>query len=150
VAGVAARLAGVNAHSPERIVLAKIGLDGHDRGVRVLARALRDAGMEVVYIGPWASPAQVVAAAVQEDVDVVGVSSLAYDHLLVPALVRDLRAAGYTGAVVVGGTIQSADVPALEAAGVARVFHPGEPLDEVIEALRDVAARAREAARAAG
>jgi methylmalonyl-CoA mutase, C-terminal domain len=131
-------------------VLTKIGLDGHDRGVRVLARALRDAGMEVIYIGPWASPAEVVATAVQEDADLVGISSLAYDHLLVPDLVRDLRSAGYGGGVVVGGTIQSADVPALEAAGVARVFHPGEPLDEVIAALRDVAARAREAARAAG
>jgi methylmalonyl-CoA mutase, C-terminal domain len=140
----------VNAHSPERVVLAKIGLDGHDRGVRVLARALRDAGMEVIYIGPWARPAEVVATAVQEDADIVGISSLAYDHLLVPNLVRDLRAAGYLGAVVVGGTIQSADVPALDAAGVARVFHPGEPLEEVIAALRAVAASAKEAARAAG
>jgi methylmalonyl-CoA mutase C-terminal domain/subunit len=131
-------------------VLTKIGLDGHDRGVRVLARALRDAGMEVIYIGPWASPAEVVATAVQEDADLVGISSLAYDHLLVPDLVRDLRSAGYGGGVVVGGTIQSADVPALEAAGVARVFHPGEPLDEVIAALREVAARSREATRAAG
>jgi methylmalonyl-CoA mutase, C-terminal domain len=140
----------VNAHSPERVVVAKIGLDGHDRGVRVLARALRDAGMEVIYIGPWASAAEVVATAVQEDADVVGVSSLAYDHLLVPDLVRDLRAAGYLGAVVVGGTVQSADVPALEAAGVARVFHPGERLEEVIAALRTVAASAKETARAAG
>jgi methylmalonyl-CoA mutase C-terminal domain/subunit len=139
----------VNAHSPERVVLAKIGLDGHDRGVRVLARALRDAGMEIVYIGPWASTAEVVATAVQEDADLVGISSLAYDHLLVPDLVRELRAAGFEGAVVVGGTIQSADIAALEAVGVARVFHPGEPLDEVIAALR-VVARSREAARAAG
>jgi methylmalonyl-CoA mutase C-terminal domain/subunit len=131
-------------------VLAKIGLDGHDRGVRVLARTLRDAGMEVIYIGPWAATAEVVATAVQEDADLVGISSLAYDHLLVPDLVRDLRAAGFEGGVVVGGTIQSADIPALEAAGVARVFHPGEPLDEVIAALRTVAARSREAARAAG
>jgi methylmalonyl-CoA mutase C-terminal domain/subunit len=132
-------VAGVNAHSPIRVVLAKIGLDGHDRGVRVLARALRDSGMEVVYIGPWASVPEVVETAVQEDVDVVGISSLAYDHLLVPGLVAELRAAGWDGAVIVGGTIQSADVPALEAAGVARVFHPGEPLDEVVEAVREAA-----------
>jgi methylmalonyl-CoA mutase C-terminal domain/subunit len=138
----------VNAHSPERVVLAKIGLDGHDRGVRVLARALRDAGMEVIYIGPWASVDEVVATAVQEDADLVGISSLAYDHLLVPGLMNDLRVAGFTGAVVVGGTIQSADVPALEAAGVARVFHPGEPLEEVIAALRSVAAGVKEARRA--
>ena len=131
-------------------MLAKIGLDGHDRGVRVLARALRDAGMEVICIGPWATVAEVVATAVQEDADLVGVSSLAYDHLLVPDLMHALRAAGYGGGVVVGGTIQAADVPELEAAGVARVFHPGEPLDEVIAALRQVAARSREAARAAG
>ena len=123
-------------------MLAKIGLDGHDRGVRVLARALRDAGMEVVYIGPWASVPEVVSTAVQEDVDVVGISSLAYDHLLVPGLVSDLRAAGFEGAVVVGGTIQSADVPALEAAGVARVFHPGEPLAEVVGAVREAAVAA--------
>jgi methylmalonyl-CoA mutase, C-terminal domain len=128
----------VNAHSPERVVLAKIGLDGHDRGVRVLARALRDAGMEVIYIGPWATAAEVVATAVQEDADVVGISSLAYDHLLVPDLMRSLREAGYEGAVVVGGTFQAADEPALAEAGVARVFHPGEPLDEVIAALREV------------
>jgi methylmalonyl-CoA mutase, C-terminal domain len=137
----------VNAHSPERVVLAKIGLDGHDRGVRVLARAMRDAGMEVIYIGPWASVPEVVATAVQEDADLVGVSSLAYDHLIVPDLVRELRAAGFAGAVVVGGTIQSADVPALEAAGVARVFHPGEPLEDVIAAVRAAAREAGCAAR---
>jgi methylmalonyl-CoA mutase C-terminal domain/subunit len=122
-------------------VLAKIGLDGHDRGVRVLARALREAGMEIVYLGPWAEIPEVVSAAVQEDADVVGVSSLAYDHLLVPDLTRELREAGFTGTVVVGGTIQGEDIDLLETAGVARVFHPGEPLADIVEFFRACARR---------
>jgi methylmalonyl-CoA mutase C-terminal domain/subunit len=135
----------VSAHSPERVVLAKIGLDGHDRGVRVLVHAMREAGMEVIYLGPWAEIAEVVAAAIQEDADVVGVSSLAYDHLLVPKLVRELRESGFDGDVLVGGTIQAADIPALEEAGVARVFHPGEPLGEITDSIRELVAARREA-----
>jgi len=92
--------------------------------------------MEIIYLGPWAEIAEVVSAAVQEDVDVVGVSSLAYDHLLVPDLVAALRTAGFDGAVVVGGTIQDADIELLEAAGVARVFHPGESLDGIVDFIR--------------
>jgi methylmalonyl-CoA mutase C-terminal domain/subunit len=126
----------VSSHSPARVVLTKIGLDGHDRGVRVLARALREAGMEVVYLGPWAEIPEVVSAAVQEDADVVGVSSLAYDHLLVPDLMRDLREAGFEGKVLVGGTIQGEDIPALETSGVARIFHPGEPLTDIVDYIR--------------
>ena len=91
--------------------------------------------MEVIYLGPWAEIGQVVSTAIQEDADVVGVSSLAYDHLLVPDLMKELRTAGYDGHVVVGGTVQSADIATLESAGVARVFHPGEPLEEVIEGV---------------
>jgi methylmalonyl-CoA mutase C-terminal domain/subunit len=117
---------------PVRVLLAKIGLDGHDRGVRVVARALRDAGMEVIYIGPWAAVEDVAAVAVQEDADVVGVSSLAYDHLLVPDLMAALRAQDWDGPVLVGGIVQAADVPVLMNAGVARIFHPGEPLDEIV------------------
>jgi methylmalonyl-CoA mutase C-terminal domain/subunit len=131
----------VSVHSPTRVILTKIGLDGHDRGVRVLARALREAGMEIVYLGPWAEIAEVVSAAVQEDADVVGVSSLAYDHLLVPELVEALRAAGFDGSVVVGGTIQEADIALLEDAGVARVFHPGEPLDAIVDYIRGCSRR---------
>ncbi len=134
----------MSAHSPERVILAKIGLDGHDRGVRVLARAMREAGMEIIYLGPWAEIAEVVAAAVQEDADLIGLSSLAYDHLLVPELVQALRTAGFEGDVVVGGTIQSADMPALEAAGVTRVFHPGESLGEIIDYVRELVATRRE------
>jgi methylmalonyl-CoA mutase, C-terminal domain len=125
-------------------VLTKIGLDGHDRGVRVLARALREAGMEVIYLGPWAEIPEVVAAAVQEDAEIVGISSLAYDHLLVPDLMRDLRAAGYEGEVLVGGTIQSEDMPTLDSAGVGRVFHPGEPLSEIVEYIGACRARREE------
>jgi methylmalonyl-CoA mutase C-terminal domain/subunit len=128
-----------------KVILAKIGLDGHDRGVRVLARALRDAGMEVVYLGPWASIEEVVQAAVQEDAQVVGVSSLAYDHLIVPDLLTQLGAAGWDGRVLVGGVVQAQDLPALEAAGVARVFHPGEPLDEVVAAVGEIAASVEKA-----
>lgn len=124
-----------------RILLAKIGLDGHDRGVRIIARALRDAGVEVIYVGPWAALETVVAAAVQEDVEVVGISSLAYDHLLVPDLAKALRAAGWDGPLVVGGIVQEDDVPLLEEAGVAGIFPPGQPLDEVVAAICALADR---------
>jgi methylmalonyl-CoA mutase C-terminal domain/subunit len=124
-----------------KVVLAKIGLDGHDRGLRVLARALRDAGMEIVYLGPWAEVEAVVAAAIQEDARVVGISSLAYDHLLVPDLARRLAEEGWDGRLLVGGVIQEQDIPALTAAGVARVFHPGEPLADVVAAVREAARR---------
>lgn len=97
--------------------------------------------MEVIYLGPWAEIDAVVAAAIQEDVDTVGISSLAYDHLIVPSLVEALRAAGFEGDVLVGGTVQAVDIPALETAGVARVFHPGEPLDDVVEHVRASARR---------
>ena len=107
----------------------------------MLARALRDAGMEIVDLGPWADIPEVVSAAVQEDADVVGVSSLAYDHLLVPDLVAALRAAGFDGTVVVGGTVQEDDIELLETAGVARVFHPGEPLAAIVEFIRGCSRR---------
>jgi len=119
-----------------RVLLTKIGLDGHDRGLRVVARALRDAGLEVIYLGPWADLGAVVQAAIEEDVAAVGVSSLAYDHLLVPDLVARLRSGGWEGLVVVGGIVQQADVAMLEAAGVGRVFHPDEPLPLIAEYLR--------------
>jgi methylmalonyl-CoA mutase C-terminal domain/subunit len=131
---------------PVRVLLAKIGLDGHDRGVRVVARALRDAGMEVIYLGPWASVEDVAAVALQEDADVVGISSLAYDHLLVPDLMAALRAEDWDGAVVVGGIVQAADVPVLKSAGVVRIFHPGEPLDEIVDFIRSAAPEKRSVA----
>lgn len=126
-----------------RVLLAKVGLDGHDRGLRVVARILRDAGMEVVYAGLRQSPEAIAAAAAQEDVDVVGVSMHNGAHLtLAPAVVEALRAAGLRTPVVVGGIVPPADVPRLEAAGVAAVLGPGAGSDEVVATVRRVAAAA--------
>lgn len=119
-----------------RVLLAKIGLDGHDRGVRVVARGLRDAGMEVVYVGPWAQIDTVVGAALDEDVDVIGISSLAYDHLLIPDLMAALREVGFDGIVVVGGVIQEQDIELLWDAGVTAVFGPGQRIGDIVECIR--------------
>jgi methylmalonyl-CoA mutase, C-terminal domain len=103
--------------------------------------------MEVIYLGPWAEIPTVVEAAVQEDADVVGVSSLAYDHLIVPELVKELRSVGYDGEVLVGGTVQAPDIQLLEEAGVARVFHPGEPLVDIVNHIRAAVRARRRSAR---
>ena len=117
---------------PPKVLVTKIGLDGHDRGSRVVASFLRDAGMEVVYTPPWQDIPAVVKLAIEEDVDVIGVSSLATDHLIVPKLMQALGAAGLQDiAVIVGGIVPDADEAMLLAAGVARVFHPGSALDEI-------------------
>jgi len=132
---------------PPKVLVTKIGFDAHDRGSRIVAAYLRDAGMEVVYTGPWQKIPQVVAIALQEDVDVIGVSSLATDHVLVPKLVQALRDAGLAHvAVVVGGIVPDPDVEMLAAAGVARVFHPGATRDEIVDAIESLAAGARAAA----
>ena len=117
---------------PPKVLVTKIGLDGHDRGSRVVASYLRDAGMEVVYSPPWQVIPPVVKLAMEEDVDVIGVSSLATDHLIVPKLMRALAAAGLADiAVIVGGIVPDADEAMLLQAGVARVFHPGSALEEI-------------------
>jgi methylmalonyl-CoA mutase, C-terminal domain len=118
---------------PIRVVLAKIGLDGHDRGIQVVARALRDAGMEVIYTGLWQTPDAVVRAVEDEDADVVGVSLLSGAHTtLVPLLIDALRARGLGHVlVIVGGIIPAADIPRLEALGVGKVFTPGAGLTEI-------------------
>ena len=129
-----------------KVLVTKIGLDGHDRGSRVVAAHLRDAGMEVVYTPPWQKIDAVVKLAVEEDVDVIGISSLATDHLIVPKLMAALRAAGLSDVVViVGGIVPDADERALLDAGVARVFHPGSSLDDIAAFVRDAAARVRAA-----
>ena len=129
---------------PVKIVVTKIGFDGHDRGSRIVAAALRDAGMEVVYTPPWQDIATVVKLALEEDADVIGISSLATDHLLVPKLMAALRDAGLADvAVIVGGIVPPRDEKALLQAGVARVFHPGAALDEIAEAVRALAAQRR-------
>ena len=131
---------------PPRVLITKIGLDGHDRGSRVVAAFLRDAGMEVVYTPPWQEIAAVVKLALEEDVDVIGVSSLATDHLIVPKLMQALGAAGLRDvAVIVGGIVP--DAAALLAAGVARVFHPGSALWDIAAEIERLT-RARRALNA--
>ena len=132
-----------------KVLVTKIGFDGHDRGSRVVAAYLRDAGMEVLYTPPWQELPSVVKLAMEEDVDVIGISSLATDHLIVPKLMAALRAAGLSEvAVVVGGIVPDEDEHALLASGVARVFHPGASLAEIAQFIREAVLKAR-AARAA-
>ena len=132
-----------------KVLVTKIGLDGHDRGSRVVAAHLRDAGMEVVYTPPWQKIDAVVKLAMEEDVDVIGISSLATDHLIVPKLMDALRAAELGDvAVIVGGIVPDEDERMLLASGVARVFHPGAALDDIAQYIREAAPRVR-AARAA-
>src|SRR5215510_3503974 len=124
-----------------RVLVGKAGLDGHDRGVKVVARILRDAGMEVVYTGLHRTPEQIVNAAVQEDVDVVGISLLSGAHLtLMPRILDLLRAAGAGDiAVVVGGVIPDEDVEPLRAMGVAEIFGQDAEPDLIVERVRELA-----------
>ena len=127
---------------PVRVLLAKVGLDGHDRGLRVVARVLRDHGFEVVFAGLRQTPESIAAAVVQEDVDVVGVSMHNGAHLtLAPAVIRALHDAGLATPVVVGGIVPDLDVPRLEQAGVAAVLGPGASNEQVVEAVRGAARR---------
>jgi methylmalonyl-CoA mutase C-terminal domain/subunit len=123
---------------PIRVVIAKPGLDGHDRGAKIIARSLRDAGMEVIYTGLHQTPEQIVATTVQEDADAVGLSILSGAHMtLVPRVLDLLRAEGAEDVVVlVGGTIPRDDIPALKRLGVAEVFTPGAPIQDMVEFLR--------------
>jgi methylmalonyl-CoA mutase, C-terminal domain len=120
------------------VVIAKPGLDGHDRGAKIIARALRDAGMEVIYTGLHQTPEQIVETAIQEDADAVGVSILSGAHMtLVPRIVDGLRANGAEDVlVVVGGTIPPDDADELKVAGVAEVFGPGATTGEIVDFLR--------------
>ena len=121
-----------------RVLLAKPGLDGHDRGVKVIARALRDAGMEVIYTGLRQTPEQVVAAAVQEDVDAIGLSILSGAHMtLFPRVVELAREEGLDDVVIFGGgIIPDEDIPRLKERGVTEVFTPGARMDDIIEFIR--------------
>lgn len=122
-----------------RVVIAKVGLDGHDRGAKVVARALRDAGMEVIYTGLRQTPEAVAHAVVQEDAGFLGISLLSGAHLgLIPRVMDALRAAGAGDVdVLVGGIIPEEDVTPLTASGVRRVFHPGTPLDDIVAFVRN-------------
>jgi methylmalonyl-CoA mutase C-terminal domain/subunit len=118
-----------------RVVIAKPGLDGHDRGAKIIARALRDAGMEVIYTGLHQTPEQIVETVLQEDADAVGISILSGAHMtLVPRIVDGLRENGLGDVlVVVGGTIPPDDVASLKAGGVAEIFTPGAPVAHIVE-----------------
>jgi methylmalonyl-CoA mutase cobalamin-binding domain/chain len=122
-----------------RVVIAKPGLDGHDRGAKIIARALRDAGMEVIYTGLHQTPEQIVETAIQEDADAVGISILSGAHMtLVPRIVDGLRENGLEDVlVVVGGTIPREDSEELKAKGVAEIFTPGAPTSEIVDFLRE-------------
>lgn len=121
-----------------RVLVAKPGLDGHDRGAKVVARALRDAGMEVIYTGLRQTPEMVAEAALQEDVDAVGVSILSGAHMaLVPRIVELVRANGQTNVkLFVGGIVPETDIPALLAAGVFAVYGPGTSTEKIVEEIR--------------
>jgi len=124
---------------PIRVLVAKPGLDGHDRGAKIIARALRDAGMEVIYTGLRQTPEMIVSAAIQEDVDCIGLSILSGAHtVLVPritALLREQHAEDIL--LVLGGTIPDQDIPAMQESGVSAIFGPGTPLDTTVQFIRE-------------
>lgn len=132
-----------NSYRP-KVIVTKVGLDGHDRGSRIVASYLRDAGMEVVYTPPWQSVLSVVRLALDEDADVIGISSLATDHLLVPELMQALKKSRMEHVcVIVGGIVPPDDEVALLDSGVSKVFHPGASLEEISEFIRNMAEQAR-------
>lgn len=128
----------------ERVLVAKVGLDGHDRGVKVVARILRDAGFEVIYTGLFQTPDKVAAAAIDEDVDAVGLSMLSGAHMtLAPKVVEKMRERGVDVPVVVGGIIPDQDAEKLKSLGVAGVLSPGATSDQVVDLMRAVIAASR-------
>ena len=123
----------------ERILIAKVGLDGHDRGIKVVARILRDAGYEVIYTGLFQTPETVAASAVDEDVDAIGLSMLSGAHMtLAPLVVEEVRRRGTDIPVIVGGIVPDPDIAALEEAGVAAILTPGADADEIVTTVRSV------------
>lgn len=131
---------------PPKVLVTKIGLDGHDRGSRVVAAFLRDAGMDVLYTPPWQEIPQAIRLVEEEDVDVIGISSLATDHLLVPKLMKALRKAQLEHIpVVVGGIVPDDDEKKLRKAGVRHVFHPGASREEIVARVAELASEARSA-----
>jgi len=126
------------ATTPMRVLLGKVGLDGHDRGIKLVARALRDAGMEVVYTGLHQTPEQVVNTAIQEDVNAIGLSLLSGAHnYLLPRVLELLKQQGAEDIMLfVGGIIPDADIPRLRASGVRAVFRPGTPMTDIVEFLK--------------
>ncbi|HEY3795362.1 MAG TPA: cobalamin-dependent protein [Bradyrhizobium sp.] len=134
---------------PARVLVTKIGLDGHDRGSRIVAAYLRDAGMEVIYTPPWQTIEGVVKLATEEDVDVIGLSSLATDHLIIPQFLIALRGAGLDHiGVVVGGIIPDDERPALIEAGVKGIFGPGSSRAIIVDQVAETARKARQSRNA--
>ena len=136
-------------HKKLRVVIAKPGLDGHDRGAKVIARALRDAGMEVIYTGLRQTPEQIVSAALQEDADVIGLSILsgAHNHIA-PRLMALLKEKGLDDVLVlIGGIIPDVDIPGLEAIGVKGIFQPGTPMQKIIDFINANAGRDSDGSR---
>ena len=133
----------MSAAYPIRVLVAKPGLDGHDRGAKIVARALRDAGMEVIYTGIRQTPEMIAEAALQEDVDVIGLSIHSGAHLdLFPRIVQALRERGVTDTpIVAGGIIPPQDHPTLHTIGISHIFGPGTPLADIVAAVRDLTAR---------
>jgi methylmalonyl-CoA mutase C-terminal domain/subunit len=134
-----------DARRPIRVVVAKPGLDGHDRGAKIIARALRDAGMEVIYTGLHQTPEQIVATVIQEDADAVGLSILSGAHMtLVPRVMELMREQGADDVLVtVGGTIPAEDIAPLKEIGVAEIFTPGTPTQAIIDFIREHAPHRR-------
>jgi methylmalonyl-CoA mutase C-terminal domain/subunit len=131
----------------DRVLVAKVGLDGHDRGVKIVARTLRDAGFEVIYTGLFQTPEKVAAAAVDEDVDAIGLSMLSGAHMtLAPLVVERVRARGLDIPVIVGGIIPDQDVAKLLDLGVAAVLGPGASADDVVKTVRDAIEASRASA----
>jgi methylmalonyl-CoA mutase, C-terminal domain len=130
---------------PARVLVTKIGLDGHDRGSRIVAAYLRDAGMEVIYTPPWQTIDGIVKLATEEDVDVIGLSSLATDHLIIPQFLIALRNAGLDHiGIVVGGIIPDDERPALIEAGVKGIFGPGSSRAIIVDQVAETARKARQ------
>jgi methylmalonyl-CoA mutase C-terminal domain/subunit len=131
---------------PARVLVTKIGLDGHDRGSRIVAAYLRDAGMEVIYTPPWQSIDAVVSVAMQEDIELIGLSSLATDHLIVPDLMQQLERAGLSEiGVIVGGIVPDNERSLLLDSGVNHVFGPGATRDEIVACVKEVVLETRNA-----
>ncbi len=134
-----------NLKYPARVLVTKIGLDGHDRGSRIVAAYLRDAGMEVIYTPPWQAIDSIVTLALQEDIDVIGLSSLATDHLIVPDLMKSLKAANLDHIkVIIGGIIPECEHGMLREAGVGEIFEPGAQREEIVDCVAALAAKARQ------
>jgi methylmalonyl-CoA mutase C-terminal domain/subunit len=131
---------------PIKVLLTKIGIDAHDRGVKVITYALRDAGMEVIYTGPWQTVEDVTNTAIQEDVDIIGVSTLGGDHLLMPSLLRGLEKEGISIPVVLGGIIPADVEKELRNQGVAEIFHPGTSMEEVVRRIEALVNKPKNAA----